>query len=76
MSKLTWSCNNFMVDFVLIPKLSSIDWINFLSFLFKNFSLYLQCNQIKRIMKNSAIVYKLHKDNSPTIISDLTEEEY
>jgi len=26
-------------------------------------------------MKNSAIVYKLHKDNSPTIISDLTEEE-
>jgi hypothetical protein len=26
-------------------------------------------------MKNSAIVYKLHKNNSPTIIIDLTEEE-
>ena len=26
-------------------------------------------------MKNSAIVYRLHKDNSPTIITDLTEEE-
>jgi len=26
-------------------------------------------------MKNFAIVYRLHKDNSPTIITDLTEEE-
>lgn len=26
-------------------------------------------------MKNLAIVYKLHKDNSPTIITDLTREE-
>ena len=26
-------------------------------------------------MKNSAIVYRLHKNNTPTIIVDLTEEE-
>lgn len=26
-------------------------------------------------MKNFAIVYRLHKDNSPTIMTDLTEAE-